>query len=76
LQIGPTLNYLYPQPAMLAEGAHNYDRLLAAMDRRDAAAVRAAIDRAIEEGNAILLTKLSDGGFAMAETAPVSIATL
>jgi GntR family colanic acid and biofilm gene transcriptional regulator len=58
LQIGPTLNYLYPQERPAAQGQHNYDRLLAALERRDGTAVRAAIDRAIDEGNEILLANM------------------
>ena len=65
LQIGPTLNYLYPQPVTMNPGQHNYDRLLAALERRDGTGVRAAIDRAIDEGNEILLTNLQNGDLAM-----------
>jgi GntR family colanic acid and biofilm gene transcriptional regulator len=61
LQIGPTLNYLYPQPAVIAERQHSYDHVLAALEQRDAAGVRAAIDRAIDEGNGIVLKNLRDG---------------
>jgi GntR family colanic acid and biofilm gene transcriptional regulator len=65
LQIGPTLNYLYPQPVAVSAGQHNYDRLLAALERRDGTGVRAAIDRAIDEGNDIVLTNLQNGSLAM-----------
>ena len=63
LQIGPTLNFLYPQAA--APGEHSYDRILLALENRDVAAVRAAIDSAIEDGNAILLANMD--GEAVAE---------
>jgi len=58
LQIGPTLNYLYPQTPPASTGKHNYDRILTALKRRDSTAVRAAIDRAIDEGNAILIANM------------------
>ncbi|HEY2132311.1 MAG TPA: FCD domain-containing protein [Acetobacteraceae bacterium] len=65
LQIGPALNYLYPQPVAVSERQHNYDRLLAALERRDGTGVRAAIDRAIDEGNDIVLTNLQNRRLAM-----------
>jgi GntR family colanic acid and biofilm gene transcriptional regulator len=61
LQIGPTLNYLYPQPPSAARDRHNYDRMLQALARRDAAGVRAAIDRAIDAGNRIVLANMGGG---------------
>lgn len=60
LQIGPTLNYLYPQRPP-APHQHNYDRLLAALARRDPVGVRAAIDQAIDDGNTILLANIGGG---------------
>ena len=60
LQIGPTLNYLYPQAAPAGAEPHNYDRLLAALEQRDQDGVRAAIDRAIDAGTQILLTNLQN----------------
>jgi GntR family colanic acid and biofilm gene transcriptional regulator len=62
LQIGPTLNYLYPQCPPAAPHQHNYDRLLAALARHDQGAVRAAIDRAIDDGNMILLANIGGAG--------------
>jgi GntR family colanic acid and biofilm gene transcriptional regulator len=62
LQIGPTLNYLYPQRRPAVPHQHNYDRLLEALARQDPAAVRAAIDQAIDDGNAILLANIEGSG--------------
>ncbi len=61
LQIGPTLNFLYPQQQPAAAGHHNYDAILAGLERGDGAAVRTAINRAIDDGNSILLTNMGDG---------------
>lgn len=61
LQIGPTLNFLYPQQQPAAVGHHNYDSILAGLERGDSAAVRIAINRAIDDGSSILLTNMGDG---------------
>lgn len=60
LRIGPSFNYLYPQPRLALEGHHNYDDVVAALRRRDGSAVRAAIERAIDEGAALLLPHLAE----------------
>ncbi len=61
LQIGPTLNHLYPQPTR-ADSPHNYDRVLDALSQRDGPGVRRAIERAITAGNEILLANLEAAG--------------
>lgn len=58
LQIGPTLNFLYPQSPGAYFGKHNYDVILEALDRRDREEVRAAINRAIDDGNSLLLRNM------------------
>ena len=55
LRLGPCFNYLYPQPRL---GRHSYDDLIEALRARDGAAARSAIERAIEQGAAILLDHL------------------
>jgi GntR family colanic acid and biofilm gene transcriptional regulator len=67
LQIGPTLNYLYPQPTTPAVEEHNYNRLLAAMKQHDGAAARAMIDRAIDQGNEIMLKNMGGSDAAAGE---------
>ncbi len=58
LQIGPTFNYLYPQQLLAAKGQHNYDRLLSALQQRDAPVVRVMIERAISDGNEIVISNM------------------
>lgn len=58
LQIGPSLNYLYPQPKPRRIDRHNYDLLLEALDRQDPQGVRTAIAQAIESGTQILLDNM------------------
>lgn len=59
LRIGPCFNYLYPQPPIGKPSHHNYDDVIAALRAKDAAAVRAAVERAIEQGSDILLPHLT-----------------
>lgn len=59
LQIGPTLNFLYPQQSASIDSEHNYDRILAGLTRRDGTTVRRAIGDAIDEGNRIVVANLS-----------------
>ncbi len=59
LQIGPTLNFLYPQDLPGDDGQHTYSLILDALDRRDEGAVRAAIAHAIAAGTTILLANLA-----------------
>ncbi len=61
LQIGPTLNFLYPQRSPATLGQHNYDAILAGLDRGDGAAVRVAVSRAIDDGSSILLANMEGG---------------
>lgn len=61
LRTGPCFNYLYPQPETAFATHHNYDDVIAALGRRDGPAVRAAIERAIEEGAEILMPHLDPG---------------
>ena len=58
LQIGPTLNFLYPQAAPNDDDQHNYTLILDALARRDTKAVKTAIGRAITAGTEILLVRL------------------
>lgn len=58
LRIGPTLNYLYPQKPV-APHTHSYDYLLDALGRRDGVGARAAIERAISAGTAIVIDNLA-----------------
>lgn len=77
LQIGPALNYLYPQPPAAEGGPHSYDCILDALDRRDAPAAREAIDRAIDEGSQILLANMgSPDGVGEAHPGPGDIAAI
>jgi len=62
LRIGPCFNYLYPQPPIGTQGHHNYDDVVAALQKRDASAVRAAVERAIDQGGQILLPHLPNDG--------------
>ena len=54
LQIGPALNFLYPQGPD-GRGQHDYAIVLDALERRDGAAARAAICHAIDAGTQILV---------------------
>ena len=58
LQIGPTLNLLYPQTASADDQPHTYALILAALERRDADAVQAAVERAIVAGTEIITARL------------------
>jgi DNA-binding GntR family transcriptional regulator len=50
-QLGPMLNYLYPDGHPTYDGAHQHENMLAALTRREAAALRqAARDDMIEGG--------------------------
>ena len=60
LQIGPSLNFLYPQPKPGRFTRHNYDVLLDALERRDGVGVRRAIEQAIDAGMHILLANMVD----------------
>lgn len=64
LRIGPTLNHLYPRPVEIDLGRHSYDDILDALARRDAAAVRHSVERAIDAGRSILLQNLKDADHA------------
>lgn len=55
LQIGPSFNYLYPQPGFGPGDRHNYDDLIDALRARDEAGCRRAIEHAIDDGARILL---------------------
>ena len=54
LQIGPALNFLYPQGPD-GQGQHDDAVVLDALERRDGAAARAAICHAIDAGTKILV---------------------
>lgn len=54
VQIGPCLNYLYPQPMEMTRG-HNYDHLLDALKTKDVAAAERVVMKAIDDGAAILM---------------------
>jgi GntR family transcriptional regulator, colanic acid and biofilm gene transcriptional regulator len=56
VQIGPCLNYLYPQSTEMVKG-HNYDHLLEAIQAQDIAAAEQVVLKAIDDGTAILLKK-------------------
>jgi len=59
LQIGPSLNFLYPRPDGVDLGRHSYDDVLEALVARDNVAVRRAIERSIEVGTRILLANMA-----------------
>jgi GntR family colanic acid and biofilm gene transcriptional regulator len=67
LQIGPNLNFLFPRPAGVDLGRHVYDDLLEALQNGDHAAVRRAIELAVDAGTRILLANLDEGGPAATE---------
>ncbi|ERK09494.1 Transcriptional regulator, GntR family [Pantoea sp. AS-PWVM4] len=54
VQIGPCLNYLYPQSMEMAKG-HNYDHLLEALQTKDVVLAEQVVMKAIDDGAAILL---------------------
>jgi len=54
VQTGPCFNYLYPQSGEIAQGDHNYDRLLEALAAGDADASEKLIIKAIDDGADIL----------------------
>ncbi|MBY4837078.1 GntR family transcriptional regulator [Pantoea sp. DY-5] len=54
VQIGPCFNYLYPQPAEVVNGHHNYDHLLEALQAGDAVTSEQILMKAIDDGAAIL----------------------
>ena len=58
LQIGPTLNFLYPQTTSADSEPHTYVMILSALERRNAGAVQAAIERAITAGTEIITARL------------------
>ena len=60
LQIGPALNFLYPQDIPSDAAQHTYAAVLDALDRRDAPAARAAIAHSIVIGTKILVGNLQD----------------
>lgn len=62
LRIGPCFNYLYPA-ARLTGGRHNYDEVLEALAVPDAARVRRAVERAIDDGTAILMDSRYFNGY-------------
>lgn len=55
VRIGPYFNFLYPQSSEMAQGHHNYDDLLDALEQGDVAASVAAIQKAIDDGANILV---------------------
>lgn len=54
VQIGPCFNYLYPQSAHMAQGQHNYDQLLLALEAGDSKRCVKLIHKSIDDGSAIL----------------------
>ena len=59
LQIGPTLNFLYPQSNPDHGDQHNYAAILRALEQRDEAVVRTGIERAIASGTEILVANMA-----------------
>ncbi len=55
LKTGPGFNYLFAQNRMGAGEHHNYDDLIDALRRRDGPSARAVVERAIDDGTAIIL---------------------
>ncbi|GGD21788.1 FCD domain-containing protein [Aureimonas glaciei] len=60
LKTGPGFNYLFPQQRNDFNGHRNYEDLLSAMRQRDAAAARAAIEHAIDDGTRVVLRALEE----------------
>lgn len=54
VQIGPCFNYLYPQSMEMAQGHHNYDNLLQALERKESELSENLIAKAIDDGSEIL----------------------
>ncbi len=54
VQIGPCFNYLYPQSTEMAQGHHNYDLLLDALETGDGETCEKLILKAIDDGAEIL----------------------
>ena len=54
VQIGPCFNYLYPQSPHMAQGQHNYDQLLVALEAGDAKRCVKLIHKSFDDGAAIL----------------------
>nr|WP_314419077.1 GntR family transcriptional regulator [uncultured Erwinia sp.] len=54
VQIGPCFNYLYPQSTEMAQGHHNYDLLLDALETGDGETCERLILKAIDDGAEIL----------------------
>ncbi len=59
LQIGPSLNFLYPQEERGDGERHTYVAVLTALTERDGRAARAAIELAIAAGTKILIANLA-----------------
>ncbi|WP_031519407.1 GntR family transcriptional regulator [Siccibacter colletis] len=55
IRIGPSFNYLYPQSNEMIHGHHNYEDLLDALERKDAATSIRAIHKSIDDGALILI---------------------
>jgi GntR family transcriptional regulator, colanic acid and biofilm gene transcriptional regulator len=58
LKTGPGFNYLFARDHIAADAHHNYDDLVDALRRRDGPAARAVIERAIDDGTAIILNAM------------------
>ncbi|QIU88847.1 GntR family transcriptional regulator [Yokenella regensburgei] len=54
VRIGPSFNYLHPQPEMVFHGSDFYQELLAALEKKDETASYQAICSAIDQGAAVL----------------------
>lgn len=55
IRIGPSFNYLYPQSNEMIHGHHNYEDLLAALERKDIPACIKSIHKSIDDGAVILI---------------------
>ncbi len=60
-QGGPTMNLLFLEPRAVSPAGHPHDDLLRALDRRDADAARAAMERDLREHAAIVAPLLTAG---------------
>ncbi|WP_435953755.1 GntR family transcriptional regulator [Dryocola sp. BD626] len=54
VRIGPCFNYLYPQSEEMAQGHHNYDDLLEALEQGDSQRCVKALIKSIDDGATIL----------------------
>lgn len=54
VRIGPCINYLHEDLSDVPAETYHYDDLLSALEKRDVAASREAIDKAIDEANILL----------------------